>query len=94
MITKYSWLMFTLLCCTACTQAKEHNEPVSDTQTTQAITSKHIRINTMQLLINGQTFDLALADNATATEFARLVPLSLSMQDHLANEKLPLCQLL
>ncbi len=86
MITKYSWLMLALLCCTACTQAKEHNEPVG-TQTTQATTSKHIRINTMQLLINGQTFDLALADNAAATEFARLAPLTLTMQDHLTNEK-------
>ncbi len=87
MITKYSWLMLALLCCTACGHAKEHNEPVNDTQTNPITTSKHSQVNAMQLLINGQTFDLTLTDSATATDFVRLAPFSLTMQDHLTNEK-------
>lgn len=87
MINKHYWLTLALLCFTACSHAEEHNQSANNTQTNQISISKHSQANTMQLLINGQTFDLTLADNATGADFARLVPLSLHMQDHLANEK-------
>lgn len=43
--------------------------------------------NTMQLVINGQTFTVALANNATAQAFAKQLPLILKMDDLHGNEK-------
>ncbi|ATD65884.1 cyclophilin-like fold protein [Neisseria weixii] len=36
---------------------------------------------------NGQTFDIQLENNPTAQAFAELLPLDLTMRDHLNNEK-------
>lgn len=41
----------------------------------------------MQLAINNHTFTADLADTAAAQELRRLLPLALTMQDHLRNEK-------
>lgn len=41
----------------------------------------------MQLTINTHTFTVDLADTAAAKELRLLLPLTLTMQDHLRNEK-------
>lgn len=43
--------------------------------------------NTAKLTINDKTFDIVLENNPTAQDFAKLLPLTLSMSDHLNNEK-------
>ena len=40
-----------------------------------------------RIIINKQPFDIKLENNPTAQAFAELLPLELSMQDHLDNEK-------
>lgn len=43
--------------------------------------------NTVKLTTHKQSFDIQLENNATARKFAELLPLELTMQDHLRNEK-------
>lgn len=55
---------------------------------TQAPKQEHaMNQHVISLSINNQTFDLQLENNQTAQSFANLLPLDLSMQDHLNNEK-------
>lgn len=71
-----------LMCCaTACTA-----EPAK-TQTQEQTMNQTAKSQTASISINGQTFTLTLENNPTAHAFAELLPLDLTMRDHLNNEK-------
>lgn len=44
-------------------------------------------MKTLELTLNQHSFVIQLSDNPTAQAFAQLLPLDLTMQDHLNNEK-------
>lgn len=69
---------------TAChAETPRHSSEQETTMT--APTAPEIR--TVRLLIGGQAFEMKTENNPAAQAFARLLPLELSMQDHLQNEK-------
>lgn len=47
-------------------------------------TTNDIRIN---IVINGTNFEATLLDNETTKDFLKLLPMTITMQDHLNNEK-------
>ncbi|MDD0824815.1 cyclophilin-like fold protein [Mannheimia sp. AT1] len=53
----------------------------------QKTLTMNIQQNIVKLSVNQQSFDLMLENNDTARAFAHLLPLDLTMQDHLKNEK-------
>ncbi|WP_416191246.1 cyclophilin-like fold protein [Neisseria sp. CCUG12390] len=68
----------------ACHAETPRHSPEQETPMT-AQTAPETR--TVRLLIGGQAFEIKTENNPTAQAFARLLPLELSMQDHLQNEK-------
>lgn len=75
-------LMFAALLCSACTPADSRAEvPAAATQASQTQGAA------MQLTINHRSFTADLADTPAAQELRRLLPLTLTLQDHLGNEK-------
>ena len=70
--------------CTAKTDQAQANEP---TQTQENAMNQTESPQTASISVNGQTFTLTLENNPTAHAFAELLPLDLTMSDHLNNEK-------
>lgn len=72
-----------LLMMTACNA--EPTQTTTPKQENPAMNNTIVR--TVQLTANNQTFDIQLENNATAQKFFELLPLNMTMQDHLSNEK-------
>lgn len=62
--------------------AQTPDHPPEKEQTMKAPTAQSARI-----IVNHQPFEIELENNPTAQAFAELLPLELSMKDHLGNEK-------
>lgn len=80
-------LMLTAAACSAEspeTQTPNAQQPNTQNPKTQ---EKTMSQHTVSLSINNQVFDLQLENNQTAQSFANLLPLDLTMNDHLNNEK-------
>lgn len=74
-------LMLTTAACSA-------ESPAIGQSNAQAPKQEHaMHSSVISLSINNQVFDLQLENNPTATAFANLLPLDLTMSDHLNNEK-------
>ncbi len=75
-------LLLAAVLCSACTPANSRAEaPATSARASQTQGAA------MQLTINNYSFTADLADTAAAQELRRLLPLTLTMQDHLRNEK-------
>ncbi|MDO4247834.1 MAG: cyclophilin-like fold protein [Neisseria sp.] len=75
-------LILAALLCSACTPADSRAEPPA-----ASARSQQTQGAAMQLTINHRSFTADLADTAAAQELRRLLPLTLTLQDHLGNEK-------
>lgn len=75
-------LILAALLCSACTPADSRAEPPA-----ASARSQQTQGAAMQLTINNRSFTADLADTAAAQELRRLLPLTLTLQDHLGNEK-------
>lgn len=79
-------LSVSLLACNSSAQNTANDSQDHQTQPQPQITAEPNTM-TINVLINHQAFTLTLFDNPTAQAFTKLLPLNLTMQDHLANEK-------
>ena len=68
--------------CNACVSLGIRAEP-----TAASVQARQAQGAAMQLTINHRSFTADLADTAAAQELRRLLPLTLTLQDHLGNEK-------
>lgn len=77
-------LMTLTTACSAEPAKQPSNEPPQTQENTMNPTESP---QTASVSVNGQTFTLTLENNPTAHAFAELLPLDLTMSDHLNNEK-------
>lgn len=86
-------IILALLSLTACdgnaNTSQTSNQPNPNTQNITQTETKTMtnQAKSIELSINGKTFTAELADTAAAQDFVSRLPLTLTMQDHLANEK-------
>lgn len=81
-------LMLPATACSAETIENQSAKPIRTQEYKEENTmTQNPNRQSVRLLVNGQTFDITLEENPTAQAFVQLLPLDLSMQDHLNNEK-------
>lgn len=77
-------LLTLITACSAEPAKQQTNKPFQTQENTMNQTESP---QTASVSVNGQTFTLTLENNPTAHAFAGLLPLDLTMSDHLSNEK-------
>ncbi|HGO5854156.1 TPA: cyclophilin-like fold protein [Mannheimia haemolytica] len=77
-------LMTLTTACSAESAKQQTNKPPQTQENTMNQTESP---QTASVSVNGQTFTLTLENNPTAHAFAQMLPLDLTMSDHLNNEK-------
>lgn len=86
-MTRLIFCLMLMTLTTACT-AEPAKQPSHEPPQTQEDTMNPTESpQTASVSVNGQTFTLTLENNPTAHAFAELLPLDLTMSDHLNNEK-------